>query len=128
MPNFDMPASELEAYLPDVREPGDFDAFWGSTLEESRAAASDPIRTPVDTPLRTLDVFDLTFSGFAGEPVRAWLTIPKEIERPLPAVVQFNGYGGGRGLAAEHLRWASAGYAHLFMDTRGQGGTWGRAA
>ena len=34
------------------------------------------------------------------------------------------GYGGGRSLPADHLLWASAGYAHLVMDTRGQGSGW----
>jgi cephalosporin-C deacetylase len=37
-------------------------------------------------------------------------------------VVQFVGYDDGRGLPIDHLLWASAGYAHLVMDTRGQGG------
>jgi cephalosporin-C deacetylase len=36
--------------------------------------------------------------------------------------VQFHGYGSGRGAAIDDLLWASAGYAHLIMDTRGQGG------
>ncbi len=40
-------------------------------------------------------------------------------------MIEFQGYNGGRGLPVERLTWASAGYAHLFVDTRGQGGTWG---
>jgi len=39
-------------------------------------------------------------------------------------VVEYIGYGGGRGLAHERVMWAAAGYAHLVMDTRGQGSTW----
>jgi cephalosporin-C deacetylase len=39
-------------------------------------------------------------------------------------MVEYIGYGGGRGQPYEWLLWASAGYAHLVMDTRGQGGTW----
>ena len=42
----------------------------------------------------------------------------------LPAIVEDFGYGGGRGLPHERLLWASAGYAHLTMDTRGQGSSW----
>ena len=42
----------------------------------------------------------------------------------LPAVVQYQGYNGGRGLAHEHVFWATAGYAHLVVDTRGQGSGW----
>jgi cephalosporin-C deacetylase len=37
--------------------------------------------------------------------------------------VQFQGYSGGRGLPHENNLWALAGYAHLVVDTRGQG--WG---
>jgi cephalosporin-C deacetylase len=39
-------------------------------------------------------------------------------------VVEFVGYGGGRGLAHERILWAAAGYAHFVMDTRGQGSSW----
>jgi cephalosporin-C deacetylase len=39
-------------------------------------------------------------------------------------VVEYIGYGGGRGLPHERVLYAGAGYAHLFMDTRGQGSTW----
>jgi cephalosporin-C deacetylase len=38
--------------------------------------------------------------------------------------VQYQGYNGGRGLAHEHIFWACAGYAHLVVDTRGQGSGW----
>ncbi len=37
---------------------------------------------------------------------------------------RYVGYGGGRGLPFEWLTWAAAGYAHLVMDTRGQGWGW----
>jgi len=36
-------------------------------------------------------------------------------------VIHFTGYGAGRGRAIDDLTWASAGFAHLVMDTRGQG-------
>ncbi len=80
------------------------------------------------TGLTTVEVFDVTFPGWAGEPVRAWLRLPAPALRtgPLPAVVEFVGYGGGRGDAVDNLFWASSGFAHLQMDTRGQGSTWSR--
>src|SRR5690606_5375276 len=40
---------------------------------------------------------------------------------PLGCVVEFLGYGRGRGLPHEQVLWATAGHAHLIMDTRGQG-------
>jgi cephalosporin-C deacetylase len=108
-----------------VREPADFDDFWSSTIADARRQDAPPELARVDTSLKLVEVFDVTFPGFAGEPVKAWLTRPAGVEGPLPAVVEFNGYGGGRGLPGERLGWATAGYAHLFMDTRGQGSMWG---
>lgn len=125
MPRFDLPLDELQSYRPDIPEPSDFDAFWTDTLTAARRHDAPATFTPHATPLTQLEVFDVTFPGFAGDPVRAWLTVPAGAEEPLPAVVEFNGYGGGRGLPVERLAWAASGYAHLFMDTRGQGSGWG---
>ena len=36
-------------------------------------------------------------------------------------VIEYVGYGGGRGLLVERLLWAAAGHAHFVMDNRGQG-------
>ncbi len=125
MPRFDLSLPELESYRPDIREPADFDAFWADTIGTARGVTGGVIITPVDAALRQIDVFDVTFPGFDGDPVKAWLWTPRGATAPLPAVVEFNGYGGGRGLPHERLTWAAAGYAHLFMDTRGQGSGWG---
>lgn len=125
MPRFDLSLPELQDYRPLVRQPADFDAFWDSTLAESRALAHAPRLERVSTPLTTLDVFDVTFSGFSGDEVKGWLTLPRDADGALPAVVEFNGYNGGRGIPVERIGWASAGYAHFLMDTRGQGSTWG---
>lgn len=45
-------------------------------------------------------------------------------DEPLPCVVEYVGYGHGRGLSHERVRWALAGYVHVVMDTRGQGSMW----
>lgn len=120
----DMPEAELAAYRSAQTTPADFDEFWRRTLDEARTAASAPTLTLVDTGLSTIDTYDVTFSGFAGQPVRAWLRVPSGTTGSLPAVVEYVGYGGGRGHVHENLMWASAGYAHLLMDTRGQGSAW----
>lgn len=125
MPRFDLPPAELRTYRPAVVEPADFDAFWERTLAESRAVAQPPQVTRVTSPLTAVEVYDMTFSGFAGDPVAGWLIVPSDAAEPLPAVVEFNGYGGGRGLPHEKLAWAASGYAYFFMDTRGQGSGWG---
>ncbi|MFD4563992.1 acetylxylan esterase [Streptomyces sp. NPDC058475] len=122
---FDLPLDELRDYRSASAEPEDFDAFWAKTLQEARAHDLAARFEPVETPLKTVKVYDVTFAGFGGHPVKGWLTLPAWANSPLPAVVEFVGYGGGRGLAHTHLLWASAGFAHLVMDTRGQGSAWG---
>ncbi|MGO2685287.1 MAG: acetylxylan esterase, partial [Microbacterium sp.] len=125
MPRFDLPAEELRSYRPEVTEPADFDDFWEQTLAESRALTESIRLSRIDSPLQSVEVYDVTFSGYCGDPIGGWLLMPAEAEEPLPAVIEFNGYGGGRGLPHERLGWASSGYAHFFMDTRGQGSGWG---
>jgi cephalosporin-C deacetylase len=120
----DLPEPQLREHRSTVVEPDDFDDFWRTTLADARSHPIDVTATRVDTGLTTVEVSDVTFAGYAGQPVRGWLTVPAGSTEPLPAVVEYLGYGGGRGLATEHLLWASAGYAHLLMDTRGQGSGW----
>ncbi|HEY7736783.1 MAG TPA: acetylxylan esterase [Candidatus Limnocylindrales bacterium] len=124
MAQFDLPLDELRGYRPPRDEPADFDAFWSSTIENSRRVRSETRFADVDTRLRTIRTADVTFSGFAGQPIRAWLQWPSDAEGPLATVVQFLGYGGGRGKPTDWLFWASTGFAQLVMDTRGQGGGW----
>jgi cephalosporin-C deacetylase len=112
----------LRDYRSNYTEPEDFDAFWKSTLDHARGFPLDVHTDRVETLLETVDVFDVGFRGFGGHPVRAWLRLPRHRRGPLPAVVQFHGYASGRGAPVDDLLWSSAGYAHLLVDTRGQGG------
>ncbi|MGA7147226.1 MAG: acetylxylan esterase, partial [Microbacterium sp.] len=75
MPRFDLSSAELELYSPDVREPIDFDAFWAETITEARLHDAAPLVERTESPLRLVEVFDLTFPGFGGDPIRAWLTL-----------------------------------------------------
>jgi cephalosporin-C deacetylase len=121
---FDMPLEELRSYCPARTEPADFDDFWRQTLQESWAFDLGAAFVPVDYGLRTVDAFDVTFHGYGGQPIKGWLLLPRQRVEPLPCVVEFIGYGGGRGFPLDWLLWSSVGYAHLVMDTRGQGSAW----
>ncbi|MER5431362.1 acetylxylan esterase [Streptomyces sp. NPDC002588] len=125
MPAFDLPLSELERHRPAPEEPADFDEFWQGTLKEAAQWAPVVSVRPVETGLRLTETWDVTFRGFAGDPVRAWFSRPAGADEPLPAVVEYAGYGRGRGLPHERLTWVNAGYAHLLMDNRGQGDQYG---
>ena len=127
MPQLDLPLEDLRRYRPDLPEPEDLEAFWRATLEGVAGHDLAASFTPVDSGLVAVESFDVSFAGFGGHPVRAWLHLPAprlRDGRPLPAVVQYQGYNGGRGLSHEHVFWALAGYAHLVVDTRGQGSGW----
>ena len=66
----------------------------------------------------------MTFSGFGGHPIRAWFLRPRAADGPLPCLVTYIGYGGGRSFPVDHALFAAAGHAVPVMDTRGQGGEW----
>jgi cephalosporin-C deacetylase len=120
----DLPVDALRVYAPALPVPNDLEAFWADTLDSARQHDLSVTYVPVDNGLAVIDTFDVTFAGFGGSPIRAWLHLPAARSGPLPAVVEYIGYGGGRGLPHEQVLWAAAGYAHLLMDTRGQGSTW----
>jgi cephalosporin-C deacetylase len=123
---FDLPLDQLKTYLPTREEPADFDSFWQSTLNEARAHPLNATFERVDYGLVAQETFDVTFAGFGGQPVKGWLILPKQRAGKLPCVVEYIGYGGGRSFAIDWLLWASAGYAHFVMDTRGQGSSWSK--
>jgi cephalosporin-C deacetylase len=125
VPAFDLSLGDLEKHRPVPDEPADFDEFWRSTLKAAEHA--DPVLSlePAGSGLRLVETWDLAFRGFAGDPVRAWYTRPAGGRGPLPTVVEYAGYGRGRGLPHERLTWANAGFAHLLMDNRGQGDQYG---
>lgn len=116
---------ELRSTKAQVSAPPDLDEFWATALAADTEHPLDATFTPADSPLTVVESYDVTFAGAHGDPIRAWLHLPAT--RPatqLPGVVEFIGYGGGRGLVQQSITWAAAGYAHLVMDTRGQGSAW----
>lgn len=121
---YDMPLEQLKTYLPDRKEPEDFDDFWQGTLAEAHSFPLNAIFELVDFGLSTLDTFDVTFNGYGGQPIKGWFMIPRHRTGRLPCVVEYIGYAGGRGTPYHWLLWSSVGYAHLVMDTRGQGSMW----
>jgi cephalosporin-C deacetylase len=122
---FDLPLDQLKTYLPARTEPADFDSFWLATLAEARKTPLDVRFAPVQTPIKLLEFFDVTFPGYGGQPIKGWFILPRQRgPEKLPCVVEYIGYGGGRGLPIDWMAWANAGYAHFVMDTRGQGSEW----
>ncbi|XMA39074.1 acetylxylan esterase [Streptomyces albogriseolus] len=95
MPAFDLPPAQLESHRPDVTEPADFDAFWKRTLDQAEDAGDAVVSAePVDSCLRLTETWDVTFRGFAGDPVRAWFS------RPARATAPFRPWWSSRGTDA----------------------------
>ncbi|MDF8262760.1 acetylxylan esterase [Luteipulveratus flavus] len=121
MPHYDLPLPELETYAPPRHEPADFAEFWAKTLAGAREHDLDVTGRPAAAYLRTVAVRDVSFAGFGDHRIGAWHLRPREASGDVPTVVQFLGYGDGRGTPVDWLMWPAAGFAVLVVDTRGQG-------
>lgn len=117
---FDLPLDDLRTYRPDVVEPADFEGFWRASIDEVAQIDLDVTLEPFENRQKLIDAYDVTFSGWGGTRVHAWLLLPAGATEPLSAVVSFVGYAGGREFPFA-TPFTGAGHAHLIMDTRGQG-------
>jgi cephalosporin-C deacetylase len=126
VPWYDLPLAQLREYTTGCVEPTGLDGWWKQRLAEARAATRPAVLARHEPgAYGPMPVYDVEFSGANGDRIRAWYILPpKTQDQPLPLVVKFIGYGGGRGLPAEHTLLPSAGFATFVMDTRGQGGRW----
>jgi cephalosporin-C deacetylase len=126
MPSIDWPLEQLQVYRPESTAQPDFDTFWDANLEASRGVPLNADFSPLDDSLPGAKVYDVAFDGADGVRVRGWYLTPLEMADPLPAVVEFIGYTGGReyphSLAAHVLN----GFCAFIMDSRGQGGNTGQ--
>ena len=104
MSRFDLPLDELRDLPPGARRTRRLRRVLGGTLDEARAHAArrgSSRSTPGCAPSRR---YDVTFAGFGGQPVKGWLIVPQAaVGPPCRCVVEFIGYGGGRGLPHELL-------------------------
>ena len=126
MPWFDLPLPDLHAYHTATEEPPGLDQWWRERLGQARALASAPTVTRYEADgYGPAEVYDVEFSGARGDRIRAWyIRPPASLNGALPVVVKFIGYGGGRGLPADHMLLPAVGYPVFVMDSRGQGGRW----
>ncbi|NQU76228.1 MAG: acetylxylan esterase, partial [Planctomycetes bacterium] len=121
MPSIDMPLAELREYRPVLTQRPDFNAFWKRGLESVRR---EPISVSVKikkTPLRGIDVYDLTYVGAGGAMIAGDLLVPHGATG-VPGVVVYHGYGGQRQPYHTVLHWTAMGAVVLSVDVRGQRG------
>jgi cephalosporin-C deacetylase len=129
MPWYDLPLEQLRTYRLGTQEPPGLDEWWAERLAQARGQSRPPALTRYEPNVYApVEVFDVEFSGARGDRVKAWYLRPNGAAEDTPAVVRFIGYGGGRGLPAEHALLPALGYAVFVMDTRDQGGRWSTGA
>lgn len=128
MPLFDLPLDQLRTYKPTVAEPPDFDDFWRRTLDETVRHPLDARFEPVNEPIyRTVAVYDVTFNGFGGQPIRGWLIEPGRArllasEREEEAGATGSAADRHDAGAAPHRRDAGAARAACIVSFVGYGG------
>jgi cephalosporin-C deacetylase len=129
MPWFDLPLEQLRNYRTETAEPPEIDLWWQLRLDQARTQARPPKLTRYEADIYgPVEVYDAEFSGAGGDRIRAWYLQAAGAHEQTPVVVKFIGYGGGRGLPAEHALLPALGYSVFVMDTRGQGGRWATGA
>lgn len=116
----DMGLEEARRFRPQVPEPPGLDAFWAATLDEHEGVDLDVHLEPFDNRQRVVDTYDLSFTGYGGARISAWLHLPAGETSRRPLVVQYVGYSGSRGVPLV-TPFAAAGWAHVIMEPRGQG-------
>ena len=112
----------LEGIRVPLTKAPDFEGVWRATLETYLPTTSDAVLVDYPTPMKHVDVRDVTIAGFNGDPIKGWFLSSQNADSQTPCIIMYDGYGGGRGLPHEWLFWVNVGYRVLVMDTRGQGG------
>lgn len=122
MPLVDMPLEQLKTYTGRNPQPEDFDAFWDASIAEMHAVDPKLELVPHESRMKSVEFFDLYFTGVGGARVHAKYMRPANVIEPHPAVVVFHGYSGNSGDWFNLLGWAAAGFSVAALDCRGQGG------
>lgn len=121
MAQYDLAGEQLREYRSAVVAATDLREFWGGLLTTAAERAAPTTLHEVASTLAKLRVYDVEFSGALGHRVKGWLLVPRDAVEPVPCVVTYIGYGGGRSLPHEFTLWPSTGVAVAVMDTRSQG-------
>jgi len=117
----DLKPEELKKYNGVSPCPSDIDEYWDSSIAEMKAV--DPKLELIkahDFP--TVECFDMYFTGVNGARLHGKYARPKNITKPVPAIVKFHGYSGKSHDWYDLLATAGQGICTAMLDCRGQGG------
>ena len=122
MPLVDMPIEQLFEYKGRNPRPADFDSFWDKALEQLESVPPNVELVPHEIAAPFAQCFDLWFDGIDGARQYARFLRPKNVENPVPCVLEFHGYSGNSGDWMSKLPYVARGQAVASLDCRGQGG------
>lgn len=122
MPLIDMPLKELKEYKGLNPRPADFDSYWDTALIEMKSVDPRIEFVSCHTSSKNTEYFDLYFTGVGGARIHSKYLRPKNIDKPLPAVLMFHGYAGDSGDWFGYQSWVNNGFCVAALDCRGQGG------
>lgn len=122
MPLVDMPLDQLKTYEGRNPRPADFDEYWDASIAEMKAVDPQMELVPRESLAKSIEFFNLYFTGVGGARVHAKYMRPANVKEPHPAVVVFHGYTGNSGDWFNLLGWVAAGFSVAALDCRGQGG------
>lgn len=122
MPNIDLPLDELKKYRGTNPTPLNMFEFWQESLDELRETKAGVVITPAEFQTPLCDCYDLTFKGIDDEKIYVKMLLPKNISKPVPALVEFHGYGGNSGDWSRRMVYPASGIAYFAMDCRDQMG------
>ena len=122
MPIVDMPLDELKKYTGRNPKPADFDKFWDASIAEMKAIDPQVELVPRESKAKSVEFFDLFFTGVGGARVHAKYMRPANDKGPHPAICVFHGYSGSSGDWFGLQGWVAAGFSVAALDCRGQAG------
>lgn len=117
----DLSPEELFKYNGSSPCPKDIDDFWDSSIEEMEAIDPQVELRPVLPWLKSIEAFDLYFTGVGGARIHAKYLRPINT-RKAPTVFIFHGYGAKSKDWTACMSYVSQGFCVAALDCRGQGG------
>ncbi len=122
MPVIDMPVKELLQYQGRNEKPEDFDAYWDESIREMEVLGTEAEFIPAELQVRHAECYHVYFKGVGGSRVHGVYIKPKKVEKPLPAIIEFHGYGDSLRDFYSKMGWIAAGFCVAALDCRGQNG------
>src|SRR5581483_2526718 len=95
---------------PSLPVPGDFDAFWAEQKQKLALVAVNPRLTPVASPAKTVDAFDLQADSI-GAPVSGYFARPVNAKpKSSPIILTVHGAGVRSSSLGGAANWAKQGF------------------